>query len=205
MDMRSLKEIWQGQFHAPSFCKLTTLEVQCCGSLTHLLPSAIAKSLAQIKSIFVRDCWMMTEIIASEEREEAADEITFSQLNSLKLKNLPDLTSIYAGSNSFSFPTLKEVLVEKCPKLNTFSTGMLNTPALEKVHIESEGLFGEEVVVMDKWVWKDNLNSTIQHLFLQKVCFTNTCSTTRVHTTLDYNDLKLFVAKQSLLKSKYNN
>lgn len=167
--MGSMKQIWLGQFNPPSFCNLRVLKVQRCENLTHLLSSAIVKSLVQIKSIIIADCKMVKEIITSEEGEATNHETTFNQLSSLKLRNLPELTSFYTGSNIFSFPYLKEVLVENCPKLETFSTGILNTPQLNKVHIASNG-WPQWPVLEDKWEWKDDINSTIQHLFAQKVC-----------------------------------
>ncbi|KAK9291833.1 hypothetical protein L1049_019783 [Liquidambar formosana] len=160
--MSSMKEIWQDQYYAASFGKLRVLQVCNCESLTHVLTFAIAKSLVQIERIVVDNCKMMKVVIASEGEER--DETTFSQLNSLELINLPNLTSFWARSNTFSFPSLEEVLVEKCPKLKTFSDGILHTPKLHKVLVQIDEK-------LDKGFWKGGLNSTIQYLFEQKVEF----------------------------------
>ncbi|KAK9293139.1 hypothetical protein L1049_021125 [Liquidambar formosana] len=107
----------------------------------------------------------MEEIFASEEGE-VADETTFGQLNSLKLRNLANLVRFCQGSNTFSFLSLEEVLVEECPCLKTFSNGIINTPALKKVYVQWDWTIE---TLADEWVWKDDLNTTIQHLFRQKV------------------------------------
>ena len=99
---------------------------------------------------------MMEEIVANE-GEEAADEITFRKLQHMELVNLSNLTSFSSdGGYIFSFPSLEHMEVKGCPKMKIFSPNLLTTPKLKVVEVED-----------NEWHWQDDLNTTIQSLFIK--------------------------------------
>ncbi|KAK2650554.1 hypothetical protein Ddye_018043 [Dipteronia dyeriana] len=81
--------------------KLSTLTVQCCNGLKNLITLSTAKTLVELKTIFIKDCKMLEEIItdvgdeeirtAEAEKDAAIDKITLSMLNSFRLDRLPNL------------------------------------------------------------------------------------------------------------------
>ncbi|KAJ6757115.1 PHOSPHATASE putative-RELATED [Salix koriyanagi] len=141
---------------ASSFGNLTALHVRDCEALKYLVTSSTARSLAQLSVMSIRECKMVTEIVASN-GDEAGNEIIFRKLQSLKLDCLASLTSFCSVNFTFRFPCLTEVIVTNCPKIKTFSLGILSTPRLQKVWLSKE---------KDKGHWKRDLNITIQQLHI---------------------------------------
>ncbi|XP_073265190.1 probable disease resistance protein At4g27220 isoform X2 [Populus alba] len=140
-----------------SFQNLTNLDVWGCERLVKLVTSTTAKSLAQLTTMTIGGCSMVTEIVANE-GEGIKDEIVFSKLETLELRRLPSLTSFCSEKHSFDFPSLVEVTVSQCPEMKFFSNGALSTPKLRRVNfndVEKKGFRGR------------NLNTTIQQLSTQ--------------------------------------
>ncbi|KAB5529224.1 hypothetical protein DKX38_019305 [Salix brachista] len=141
---------------ASSFGNLTALHVRDCKSLKYLVTSSTARSLVQLSVMSIKECKMVTEIVESN-GDEAGNEIIFRKLKSLKLDCLASLTSFCSVDFTFTFPCLTEVIVTNCPKMKTFSLGILSTPKLQKVWLSEE---------KDKGHWKGDLNITIQQLHI---------------------------------------
>ncbi|KAG6775144.1 hypothetical protein POTOM_018573 [Populus tomentosa] len=140
-----------------SFQNLTNLDVWRCERLVKLVTSTTAKSLAQLTTMIIWDCGMVTEIVANE-GEGIKDEIVFSKLETLELVDLPSLTSFCSEKHSFHFPSLVHYSVRRCPEMKFFSNGALSTPKLRRVKfndVEKKGFRGR------------NLNTTIQQLSTQ--------------------------------------
>ncbi|KAJ6694529.1 hypothetical protein OIU85_005233 [Salix viminalis] len=141
---------------ASTFGNLTALHVRDCKALKYLVTSSTARSLVQLSVMSIKECKMVTEIVASN-GDEAGNEIIFRKLQSLKLDCLASLTSFCSVDFTFRFPRLTEVIVTNCPKMKTFSLGILSTPKLRKVWLSEE---------KDKGHWKGDLNITIQQLHI---------------------------------------
>uniref|UniRef100_A0A6N2LFS4 Disease resistance protein At4g27190-like leucine-rich repeats domain-containing protein n=1 Tax=Salix viminalis TaxID=40686 RepID=A0A6N2LFS4_SALVM len=141
---------------ASTFGNLTALHVWDCKALKYLVTSSTARSLVQLSVMSIEGCEMVTEIVASN-GDEAGNEIIFRKLQSLKLDCLESLTSFCSVDFTFRFPCLTEVIVTNCPKMMTFSPGILSTPKLRKVWLSEE---------KDKGHWKRDLNITIQQLHI---------------------------------------
>ncbi|XP_057999397.1 uncharacterized protein LOC131178448 [Hevea brasiliensis] len=139
-----------------SFQNLTTLEVWMCNGLVSLVTSSTAKSLVQLTKMSIAACDRLKEIVANEGNESKED-IIFSKLGELGLRYLPSLVSFCSAEHSFKFPSLTEVFIEKCPKMQIFSKGVLSTPRLLVVQHDEQGC------------WKGNLNDTVQQLFAEMV------------------------------------
>ncbi|KAJ7979760.1 Disease resistance protein [Quillaja saponaria] len=152
-----------------SFHYLTCLEVSFSDGLVSLVASSTAKSLAQLMTMKISNCQAIKEIIFEEKGYEMEDEIVFSQLKTLELENLPELTSFCSGSSAFKFPLLEKVLVRHCGQMKMFCHGVLSTPKLHKVHKEEEEEEVEEVKTVGYWYWEGELNATINKLFKDMV------------------------------------
>ncbi|XP_050275400.1 uncharacterized protein LOC126717610 [Quercus robur] len=134
-DFRRLKNIVP--FSSTSFHYLKTLRVYGSDVLISLLTPSTARTLVQLQWIDIMDCERMTEIVANEGSEaEAGDEIAFNNLKYLEFYNLPSLTAFHLGNRTIKFPSLVKVVVQKCPKLKIFCSGVLSTPKLEWVFME---------------------------------------------------------------------
>ncbi|XP_044472973.1 probable disease resistance protein At4g27220 [Mangifera indica] len=133
---------------------LTKLNISSCGGLTNLVSPTTAKSLVRLEQLNVYGCKKMTEVILDEE-EGTEDEIIFRKLKRLSLVNLTSLTSFCSGNHSLKFPSLEEFIFRGCPKLSTFSRGVLSTPRLRKVQL---------TLGVDKDCLEGDLNTTIQQL-----------------------------------------
>ncbi|KAL3008975.1 hypothetical protein AAZX31_07G060800 [Glycine max] len=76
-----------------SFSNLTYLKVKSCKSLLYLFTSSTARSLGQLKTMKIKGCDSIEEIVSSTEEGDESDEneIIFQQLNCLELEGLGKL------------------------------------------------------------------------------------------------------------------
>jgi hypothetical protein len=153
LEVRSCDSLINLAPSASSFGNLTALHVWDCEALKYLVTSSTARSLVQLSAMSIKECKMVTEIVASK-GDEAGNEIIFWKLESLKLDCLASLTSFCSINFTFKFPSLTEVIVTNCPKMKTFSPG-ISTPKLQRVWLSKE---------KDKGHWERDLNITIQQL-----------------------------------------
>ena len=168
-----------------SFQNLHDLEVSECHGLSYLVASSTAKSLVQLWKLVITECNRMTEIVRDEGKDEAKDEISFSQLKYLELHCLPSLNGFNLSNHTIRFPSLTEVIVIGCPELKIFSNGVLSTPQLTGVEqaedssqkypwhyepINSKRLWEGDLNTTIKRFWEDHFPTCIQQLFIEKVC-----------------------------------
>ena len=121
-----------------SFQKLNFLIVSECHGLSCLVTKSTAKSLVRLSTLVIIDCKRTTEIVTDEGEDEAGDEISFRQLNTLQLHGLPNLKGFNLSNRTIRFPLLNYVTVTGCPELKMFSNGVLSTPKLEKVKLAED-------------------------------------------------------------------
>ncbi|TXG69504.1 hypothetical protein EZV62_004439 [Acer yangbiense] len=124
-----LKNIWnaypQGMLF--SFQKLHKVRVYECQSLKNLFPASIASNLLQLEEVDMYDCGV-EEIVAreSEFAKAATIRFVFPQMTSLKLKELPQLTTFYPGLHSSEWPVLKKLQVFGCDKIELLASEQEN-------------------------------------------------------------------------------
>lgn len=135
-----------------SFRNLTVLKVCDCQRLISLVTPQTAKSLTQLRELRVSECPSLEEIVANE--GDADDEIVFNKLKWLFLECSRSITSFCSGNYDFNFPSLEALIVANCPKLNTFSAGLLKTPRLREVQNWE----------LNEQCWAGDLNTTLQHI-----------------------------------------
>ncbi|XP_044475554.1 uncharacterized protein LOC123203298 isoform X2 [Mangifera indica] len=139
------------------FKNIKHLEVDCCNGLASILTCSAARTLVQITTIKIKECELITEVITTESKiETTEEEIVFNKLEKLELHCLKSLMCFCFASYTFRFPCLEQVVVSQCPNLKNFSHGGLSTPKLKKVQLTE--------IIDTKFIWKGDLNSTIQHM-----------------------------------------
>ncbi|CAJ2639485.1 unnamed protein product [Trifolium pratense] len=120
-----LKNIWSGDLHRIlSFQILIFVKLRNCESLEYLLPLPIATRCSHLQELHIENCGNMKEIVAEENESSvsAAPTFEFNQLTSLSLLNLVKLKGFYAKKHTLTCPSLKEIDVFDCAKLNLFRT-----------------------------------------------------------------------------------
>ena len=159
-----LKHVWKkGPERIMGFRNLRFLAVWACNSLTYLLSPSIAKLLVMLEDIRVDNCERIEEILERAREEEEEKEISFTQVKSILLKDLPKLKCFCNEVNAFEWPWLKEITVIRCPALSTFVPSNLYTPKLEGVYDQIE--WDQRTM----FPWKGGLNATIEHMFKGEV------------------------------------
>ncbi|KAF3965221.1 hypothetical protein CMV_010569 [Castanea mollissima] len=151
-----------------------------------LFPSHIIGCLKNLESIVLEDCQLLEVIFQLEELnfEESEVASVLDQLRELNLYNLPKLMHIWKKgperiekgfgnlrldlpnlkcfcneANAFEWPSLKKMIVIRCPNLRMFVPSNLETPELEGVYEDIEFKTSQ---------WKGDLNATIEHIFKGK-------------------------------------
>jgi predicted methyltransferase len=146
-----------------SLAHLTNLEVVSCDGLKTLMPRSVAKSLVRLKIMKVIKCQSMVKIVESEE-ENAREVVTiFTRLEVLELVSLKKLNCFSKGGKGsvIEFPFLEKLVVSACPKMEFFCEEVNSAPVLKKIFLEHE----KENI----WCWGQNLNTTIEEIFREKV------------------------------------
>ncbi|XP_021659394.2 uncharacterized protein LOC110649219 isoform X2 [Hevea brasiliensis] len=141
-----------------SFQNLTNLDIENCSGLSSLVTCSAAKSLVQLTELGIKGCDGLTEIVANE-GDESKKDIIFCKLKSLGIHCLPSLVCFCSAEHIFKFPSLTQVILRQCPKMQVFSKGVLSTPRLRRIRLTEE--------VNDKGRWNGNLNTTIDQLFAE--------------------------------------
>ncbi|KAL6272561.1 hypothetical protein ACE6H2_023253 [Prunus campanulata] len=151
----SLMHVWEtgGSQHITGFGNLTFLSVSHCRSLRYLFLSTVAKLLVSLKDLKVGRCWKIEQVIAKADTECADQEITFPQLNSMTLEDLPNLICFSTEAYTLKLPSLMELKVIRCPDLRTFASKVVNTHSVIQVYTE-----------LGKSEWMRDLNSTIGNI-----------------------------------------
>ncbi|XP_023754578.1 probable disease resistance protein At4g27220 isoform X2 [Lactuca sativa] len=133
-----LKHLWWNidPYVYTSLRNLNSLHIYECDGLIHLFSVHAMKNLVQLQQLKVRSCKTMKTIFANEGED---DVIVMSELCSVDLEDLPELSSFSQGSSSFLFPLLEMIEIKSCPKMKAF--------VVSQVHQEEKSLFTEKL----KW------------------------------------------------------
>ncbi|TYI08386.1 hypothetical protein ES332_A10G294800v1 [Gossypium tomentosum] len=134
------KRIWHNQTY-PQLSNLTSLFINECGNLEHLLSPSLTNSLVQLQRFQILDCESLREIIFTEKiEEEKIDVICFPRLNYLRIEGLRNLIFFCSRNYNIEFPLLKELEIEGCPKLKEFIRQTSTKSSIQ-------ALFSEKVAV----------------------------------------------------------
>ncbi|XP_024926182.3 uncharacterized protein LOC107410504 [Ziziphus jujuba] len=97
---------------------LTTLNVDSCKSLKHVLSFAVARSLVQLRHLKVRQCCVMEEVLAINytRNSEGMDRKLLPNLKHLHLEELPNLKRVCFKS-WIKVLSMERLCIDACPKL----------------------------------------------------------------------------------------
>ncbi|KAI7986631.1 Disease resistance protein [Camellia lanceoleosa] len=116
-----LTHVWKDNSQGiQGFQNLRSLIVIQCDSLRNLFSYSLAKLLVKLQEIEVTEYGMMESIIANEPNADIAvipNIITFPQLSSLKLSDLPNLRGFCSKTCTFEGSLLKTIKVINSPKM----------------------------------------------------------------------------------------
>ncbi|KAL7169345.1 hypothetical protein ACSBR2_034400 [Camellia fascicularis] len=116
-----LTHVWKDNSpRIQGFQNLRSLVVNECDSLRNLFSYSLAKLLVKLQEIEVTECGTMESIIGNEPNADDAmitNMIMFPQLSSLKLSDLPNLSSFCFEACTFEGSLLKTIEVINCPKM----------------------------------------------------------------------------------------
>lgn len=115
------------------FLSLTSIEVYNCDRLGYLLPSSVAKLLEKLQCIKIKECGVIKNIVQRDGEEEPDDIMEFPKVTSFKLEDMPNLLSFCIHAYSFRWKSMKEISLDKCPKLKTFGSEIQRSKKSKKI------------------------------------------------------------------------
>ncbi|KAK9993147.1 hypothetical protein SO802_022850 [Lithocarpus litseifolius] len=128
INLPNLKHVWSlGPQAILTVQNLQEVEVSNCKNMKSLFPASVAKSLKQLEKLKIHNCGL-EEIVAMEEGLETVTKFVFPQLVSLSLELMPDLKCFYPGKHTIEWPSLKQLMILKCDKVNIVALNELNFP-----------------------------------------------------------------------------
>ncbi|KAK0594001.1 hypothetical protein LWI29_013811 [Acer saccharum] len=144
---------------SPRLGNLVSIKISGCHKLKNLFTPSIAKGLVQLRTLEVKLCRTLEEIISYEKAETggSTDRITFPSLYQIDLGELDSLTCFCARRCTIEFPALELLDIESCLKMETFGRGdQAVTPLVNMILLD------------DETRWMGNLNITLQQFFMEK-------------------------------------
>ncbi|XP_062012603.1 probable disease resistance protein At4g27220 isoform X1 [Rosa rugosa] len=104
---------------------LDSINIYKCHSLKQIFPASVARGLQNLTQLDVDKCDAIEEIVGEEEEKEGLETIpphfVFPKVTSVKLKNLPQLTSFYPKTHASQCPLLVQLKVVRCDKVGIFA------------------------------------------------------------------------------------
>ncbi|XP_022718918.1 uncharacterized protein LOC111277046 isoform X2 [Durio zibethinus] len=117
--MKNLERLWPNQLAEQSFPKLSYFDLRSCDKLVNVFPSSMLTRLERLEELIIRDCELVEEIFEPQQADgsTATAPFEFSRLTSLKLTRLPRLKSFSHKMYALNCPSLKEMEVRECHKV----------------------------------------------------------------------------------------
>lgn len=123
-----------------------------CGS-RFLFSSSPARSLVQLKYLEVGKCYMMEEIVSTQEYSEENAAGMFCKLQHLMLTDLQILSRFCSGSY-IEFPTLESLEIVNCNVLETF----ICEPRSKNITVRRETKEDLKKTVVQYFLFDDKVN-----------------------------------------------
>ncbi|TKY49668.1 disease resistance protein [Spatholobus suberectus] len=128
-----LKCVWKWNKDRKNILKLNKLQkifVHDCNSLENIVPISEAMYLDNLEKLVVTDCLELREIITKREgtnnnTSSPTPPLVFAKLSTIQFSKLSKLKSFYPGARELSFPSLNDLSVELCDKLEPFRKEMV--------------------------------------------------------------------------------
>ncbi|TXG55670.1 hypothetical protein EZV62_020926 [Acer yangbiense] len=124
---------------SPRLGNLVLIKISSCYKLKNLFTPSIVKGLVQLRTLAVKFCKTLEEIISDEKAETggSTERITFPGLYQIVLRGLDSLTCFCARRCTIEFPALELLDIQRCSKMETFGRGDQVTPKLvNMIHLD---------------------------------------------------------------------
>ncbi|XP_061345976.1 uncharacterized protein LOC133291693 [Gastrolobium bilobum] len=148
IDCRELKTLVHSHSDV-SFSNLKELSVSGCYKLEYLFTSSTVKVLKNLEKIEVEDCKSMKEIVKKEQDETTSEGIKFERLSWIILKKLYELKYFYSGNETLELPSLIQVDILNCSKMEIFSQGSVDASSFRGIQGSADSnddlIFHEDV------------------------------------------------------------
>ncbi|MED6178774.1 hypothetical protein PIB30_110842, partial [Stylosanthes scabra] len=143
-----------------SFSSLIELNISECNGLVNLFTPSTSRTLHQLNNMSIKTCESLEEIVSEEEVEELSkfdeEEIIFKKLKTLSLQSLPNLGRFYNGNIALKFPSLAQLLLIDCNKMENFSAGKVTVNRWTEIQFK-EGEWKQALLL------EDDLNCVVRN------------------------------------------
>ncbi|MED6113443.1 hypothetical protein PIB30_070809, partial [Stylosanthes scabra] len=128
--LNNLYHIWGSvpSKNIQGFHKLKSVKVANCDSLKYIFTPSIVRSLTQLKKLVIQSCMSVENFVGNVEQgqddsESETQTLVFVQLESLTLKDLPQLVNLNSPNNCcmILWPAMRSLCIDGCPLLKTSS------------------------------------------------------------------------------------
>ncbi|KAL5741053.1 hypothetical protein ACOSQ2_030233 [Xanthoceras sorbifolium] len=141
-ELINLEKICHGQLATTSFSKLRIMKVRKCDGLKHLFSFSMVNNFLQLQEIQVADCEKLEEIICEESEKqvhqnESFPRIKFTQLRTLTLECLPQLTSFGFNATTTGIRSQEIVAEDEAGGLKSLFSQNVLLPSLENLKLSS--------------------------------------------------------------------
>ncbi|XP_050232910.1 disease resistance protein At4g27190-like [Mercurialis annua] len=142
------KTIWHRRLSTTS-SHLTSLTIANCQHLKYAFTAQMVKSFLRLKKLEIFDCEFMDRIvgIGEEAKKEKRGNIllTFPNLELLKIKNLPQVSSFCTANYLLECPSLKKLSVNNCHALKTLVYISDDSNSAERYNADIQSFFNAKV------------------------------------------------------------
>lgn len=115
--------------HNSVFLKLKRLCVSCCIKLEYIAPTSYAKGFIHLEELVIKDAPLLKHLFSHSELEDLDHNehhiIPFPAMRQVHLSSLTKMTSIFPENCYPTWPSLQQMKLVDCPKLNIIS---INNP-----------------------------------------------------------------------------
>ncbi|XP_048135720.1 uncharacterized protein LOC125315312 [Rhodamnia argentea] len=178
-NLPKLRRIWNNHLQGTlRFDMIISLTLYKCSNLRHAFTPSMARCVANLWRMEIKECDQMEEAIAEEEGQgSAVEKITFPNLYRMKLECLPNMTNFLSGKNhQLECPKLKELSIAYCPKMRSLTRQPLmeidhRTPSLFTSQVQFpklELIFLSHMENLSK-IWTDSPRDTLNFEHLREV------------------------------------
>ncbi|XP_028759120.1 uncharacterized protein LOC114718038 [Neltuma alba] len=153
--LQNLKCMWNKDPQSiVSFPNLKEIVVNDCAGIKTLFPASLARNLVRVKKIEIRRCHALEEIVGKEEAvADGVSIIEFHYLTTLTLAHLPSLKFFYPRRYNLKFPSLENLCVFGCGKLDTFASDFQNHQgAVECEDVSNITTSRQSLCIADKFI-----------------------------------------------------
>ncbi|XP_028803271.1 disease resistance protein At4g27190-like [Neltuma alba] len=141
------------------FSNLTDLEIEGCNGMETLIAFKLPALLQNLRTIFVRSCKKMREIVGEKQTVMEPTFIEFPNLTSLELDDMPELDFVYRGI--MLCPSLQTFSALDCKKLNPPQIAISNNGSVLRMEKNLWGDYDWRKIYKTGYVWQDLLDDDL--------------------------------------------